>query len=151
MKKFSLFKCTALLAGILTAGAANAALVGQWSADEFVIKSNTPPTQPGTLINKVGYCLKSDNTYYVTAQLYGSVAGSGKWTQSGKKVFLHGNFGRTNEYMQAGEMNRVDSTHLTGNWQLWTLPTNPDYRDQYISSQWKYVGATCLPPAPNSY
>lgn len=151
MKKLSAFKCTALLAGILAASAANAALVGQWSGDFFVIKSNFGANQPGALYNTAGFCIKSDNTWYLTAKSLGSASGSGKWTQSGKKIFLHGNLGRADEYMLAGELNRVDSTHLAGNWNQWTLSTNPDYRDQYFSSQLKYVGATCLPPATNAY
>lgn len=151
MKKLSAFKCTALLASILATGAANAALVGQWSADFYVIQSNFLTNVPGALYNTAGFCVKADNTFYLTAQAIGSASGQGKWIQKGNKVFMHGNFGRANEYLWASELNRVDTTHVAGNAQQWTLPTNPDFRDQYFSSQWKYVGATCLPPATNSY
>jgi len=151
MKKLIVLKCTALFASILTASAASAAMVGQWSNDMFIIRSNVYGSTPGALYNTVGFCIKADHTYYVTAQAYGSIAGTGKWIQNGNKVFMHGNSGRTNEYMWAHELNRVDSTHLAGNSNLWTLPTNSDFRDQYFSNQFKYVGATCLPPAPNSY
>lgn len=150
MKKLSVLKCTALLAGVLAAGAANAALVGQWSADIYIIQSNFGPTQPGAYYVTSGVCIKADNTYYLTAEKIGttpiaSTPGSGRWIQSGNKVFMHGSHGPQQDYHWAIELNRVDATHFTGNSQQWTLPTNPDFRNQYLSNQFKYVGATCLP------
>lgn len=155
MKKISALKHAALVAGLLAANIANAALVGQWSADVFVIKSNISPTEAGAYVVTTGICIKSNNTYYLTAEKFGttpvpSTPGAGRWIQSGNKVFMHGSQGGSNELNWALELNRVDATHLTGNSQRWNTPSNPVLVNQYFSNQLKYVGSTCLPPTSST-
>jgi hypothetical protein len=141
MKKISAIKLSTLFVGILAANAASAAFgEGYWKVDFYDLKTKAYSVTQNA-------CLKADKTFYFKMDFNTTFAGHGMWISQNGNVFVHGNWGNSNEYSNSAQMSRVDSTHGTGYWQQWTAPGISDVRNNYSSNKWTFLSATC-PPTP---
>jgi hypothetical protein len=134
MKKISVLKLSALLAGIFAANAAIAAFPeGYWKADYYQIGY----TYPGYSVN---VCIKADKTLAVTDPRAANA--NGFWTLHNTDILLHTVEADPLSWKRAYQMHRVDSTHLTG-WVQSFTSYGTFGTALYNKTKWTYQLASC--------